>query len=213
LLIAELMDAVWSRTPSPEPMTVHPSANRAAVITRGQAAIRPFDVDDATFLRDACNDINYQAAAFPAARLPRGLVEFERRLRESHPAPLTGAQGAYEFAVTIVDTELAPIGLTGFYDIDWQNRHAELGTSIMDPDSRGKGIGFDANAAMLDYAFGHLALHRVFGHVKAHNIPARHVCERLGFTLEGTLREHRVRGGETVDLCVYGLLLHEWAPR
>ena len=72
------------------------------------------------------------------------------------------------------------------------------------------GLGIDANTVMLDYAFDHLGLHRIWGHVKADNEPALRLCEKLGYKLEGTLRAHRLRGTARVDLCVVGMLSEEW---
>jgi RimJ/RimL family protein N-acetyltransferase len=185
-------------------------ANRTAVLAGQQVAIRPFDLDDALFLRDASNDLSFQAAAYPGPLLPRGLVEFQRRLQAGDHAPLSGAGGAFEFAVARRSSTLDAVGVAGLYQVDWHNRHAELGVSIVTPKERRSGLGIDANATMLDYAFGHLSLQRVWGHVKADNEPALRLCERLGYRLEGTLRAHRLRGTDRVDLCVVGILREEW---
>lgn len=185
-------------------------ANRTAVLTGKRVAIRPFDPDDALFLRDASNDLSFQAAAYPGPLLPRGLVEFQRRLQAGDHAPLSGAGGAFEFAVARQSSTLDAVGIAGLYQLDWHNRNAELGVSIITPEERRSGCGIDANAIMLDYAFGHLGLQRIWGHVKADNEAALRLCERLGYRLEGTLRAHRLRGTARVDLCVVGILREEW---
>ncbi len=184
--------------------------NRTAVLTGQQVAIRPFDLDDALFLRDASNDLSFQEAAYPGPLLPRGLAEFQHRLHDGDHAPLSGAGGAFEFAVARQSSTLDAVGVAGLYQLDWHNRHAELGVSIITPKERRSGLGIDANAIMLDYAFSHLGLQRVWGHVKADNEPALRLCERLGYRLEGTLRAHRLRGTAQVDLCIVGILRDEW---
>ena len=184
--------------------------NRTAVLPGQRVAIRPFDVDDALFLRDTSNDLSFQAAAYPGPLLPRGLVEFQRRLQAGDRAPLSGAGSAFEFAVARRSSPFDAIGVAGLYQVDWHNRHAELGVSIVTPEERRKGFGIDANAIMLDYAFGHLGFQRIWGHVKADNEAALRLCERLGYRVEGTLRAHRLRGTARVDLCVVGILSEEW---
>lgn len=180
------------------------------MLTGQQVAIRPFDLDDALFIRDASNSLSFQAAAYSGPLLPRGLVEFQRRLQAGDHAPLSGAGGAFEFAVARQSSDLQAVGVAGLYHVDWHNRHAELGVSIIAPDERRSGLGIDANTVMLDYAFDHLGLHRIWGHVKADNEPALQLCEKLGYKLEGTLRDHRLRGTARVDLCVVGMLSEEW---
>jgi RimJ/RimL family protein N-acetyltransferase len=173
-------------------------------------ALRPFEAGDAAFLRDISNDTEYQAAAFQGPSLPRNAVPFQSRLDQGHLAPLTGAYSAVELAITEISSPSPPIGVAGLYQIDWQNLQAEMGVSITDPGHRRSGLGLDANTTLLDYAFHHLSLHRIYGHVKADNEAPLRVCKRLGFSLEGTLREHRLRNGVWVDLCVLGLLRSEW---
>lgn len=187
-----------------------PQLGQSPVLRGAQVLIRPFEPSDAEFLRDVSNDLVYQAAAFQAPSLPRGVVPFRRRLEEGHQAPLTGAYGAVELAIAVDEGGGDPIGVAGLYQIDWQNRQAEMGVSITDPAHRGMGLGLDANATMLDYAFDHLAFHRIYGHVKADNAAPLRVCGRLGFVVEGRLREHRQRGDSRVDLCIVGLLRREW---
>lgn len=46
--------------------------------------------------------------------------------------------------------------------------------------------------------------------VYGHNHRARRVYEKVGFVVEGVLREARSRNGEWVDEVVMGLLDREW---
>jgi len=65
--------------------------------------------------------------------------------------------------------------------------------------------------ALIDHAFGAWELHRVMIQAGVGNARSRAVAERLGFTLEGVLREaERYLDGRYIDLAVYGLLASEW---
>jgi ribosomal-protein-serine acetyltransferase len=106
-----------------------------------------------------------------------------------------------------VDGEL--VGVVGTHRIDWENRVTGLGYWI-DKGHEGRGIMVRSVAAVLDYVFLNLALHRVEIRAATGNTRSRAIPERLGFRLEGVLRQdHRV-GDVWQDLAVYGLLHGEW---
>ena len=63
---------------------------------------------------------------------------------------------------------------------------------------------------MLAYAFEELGLHRVELEVFEFNQRARRVYERVGFVLEGTLRDALLFDGEWVDSHLMSVLEHEW---
>jgi ribosomal-protein-serine acetyltransferase len=107
-----------------------------------------------------------------------------------------------------VDGDLS--GVVGTHRIDWENRSTGLGYWI-DGAQEGRGIVTRSVAAVLDYLFISLNLHRVEIRAATDNQRSRAVPERLGFRLEGVLRQdHRV-GDVWQDLAVYGLLRSEWS--
>jgi RimJ/RimL family protein N-acetyltransferase len=76
----------------------------------------------------------------------------------------------------------------------------------------GSGYAAEAAAAMLDFAFDVLLLHRVWAGCDPENVGSARVLEKLGMRLEGRLRENeRVRGAYR-DTWVYGLLASEPRP-
>jgi ribosomal-protein-serine acetyltransferase len=93
-------------------------------------------------------------------------------------------------------------------EIDEQAR-GEVGYWI-DAAFEGRGLVTRTVSAMLDHAFGPLGLHRVGLRAVADNVRSRSVAERLGFTLEGVLREYASFPDGRRDLAVYGLLAREW---
>ena len=65
---------------------------------------------------------------------------------------------------------------------------------------------------MLQWAFDTLDLNRVQAEADTRNPASARVLEKLGFVLEGTLREDCVVNGEVSDSWVFGLLERDWRP-
>lgn len=78
--------------------------------------------------------------------------------------------------------------------------------------SWGHGHASEAARALLGWAFEMLDLNRVQAEADTRNAPCRRVLEKLGFVLEGTLREDCVVDGVVSDSWVLGLLRREWTP-
>lgn len=70
----------------------------------------------------------------------------------------------------------------------------------------GHGYATEAAGALLDWAYGALDLNRVQAEADTRNPASRRVLEKLGFVLEGTLREDCVVDGVVSDSWVLGLL-------
>lgn len=73
-----------------------------------------------------------------------------------------------------------------------------------------KGTGGELGNAALTYAFVKLGLHKVCGQAIAYNERSIGFHRRLGFTLEGTLRQHHFDGEYYHDVVCFGLLSSEW---
>jgi RimJ/RimL family protein N-acetyltransferase len=76
----------------------------------------------------------------------------------------------------------------------------------------GHGYATEAARALLTWAYATLDLNRVQAEVDTRNAPSARVLEKLGFVLEGTLREDCVVDGVVSDSWAYGLLEREWRP-
>jgi ribosomal-protein-serine acetyltransferase len=101
------------------------------------------------------------------------------------------------------------VGTIGLHGVDWTHRRAELGYWLA-ADVTGRGLMTRSCRAVLEMAFGELGLNRLEIRAAAENHPSRAVAERLGFKLEGLLREAGWVYGRPVDCAVYGLLAREW---
>ncbi|HMP74766.1 MAG TPA: UDP-4-amino-4,6-dideoxy-N-acetyl-beta-L-altrosamine N-acetyltransferase [Kiritimatiellia bacterium] len=114
--------------------------------------------------------------------------------------------------VVMTHPERQPIGTIGLSQIDRYHRTAEYGILLGEPAYRGRGFARAASEAVLNLAFGTMALHRVGLRVFADNGPALRLYERIGFRHEGVLRE-QLRGEHGYrDVVIMSLLESEW-PR
>jgi RimJ/RimL family protein N-acetyltransferase len=73
-------------------------------------------------------------------------------------------------------------------------------------DHQGKGYGIDAVRTALDFAFGTLRLHRVTAAIGPDNQASIRLVTRLGFELEGCLRDHVFTNGAWRDSLLFSQL-------
>lgn len=90
-------------------------------------------------------------------------------------------------------------------------RSASLGYCLGKP-AWGRGLATEAADALLGWAFDALDLNRVQAEADTRNLASGRVLEKLGFKLEGTLREDCIVDGVVSDSWVFGLLRHERRP-
>jgi [ribosomal protein S5]-alanine N-acetyltransferase len=100
-------------------------------------------------------------------------------------------------------------GMVNYHDGHIRNKRVAIGY-IIDPARHQRGIATEAVAAMLDFCFGELHLHRVQALIQPDNTASRKLVEKLGFRGEGLLRDN-VRVGETWrDEMLFALLETDW---
>jgi ribosomal-protein-alanine N-acetyltransferase len=80
-------------------------------------------------------------------------------------------------------------------------------------DHQGKGYGIDAVRTVLDLAFRTLRLHRVTAAIGPDNEASIRLITRLGFEVEGILRDHVFTNGAWRDSLLYSLLEDGYADR
>ncbi len=102
------------------------------------------------------------------------------------------------------------VGVIGLR-LEANQRRAEVGYWLGEA-YWGRGFVPEALRAVVGWAFEGLGLNKVWAGRFAENAASGRVLEKVGFRLEGTLREHLQRGGRFRDDVVYGLLKSEWTP-
>lgn len=84
-------------------------------------------------------------------------------------------------------------------------RTAELGYYVSEK-YWGRGIAARAVEYVCDYIFGNTDIIRIFAEPFAHNAASCRVLEKVGFSLEGILRNNAVKCGKVLDMKMYSLI-------
>ncbi|HVO43374.1 MAG TPA: GNAT family protein, partial [Aggregatilineales bacterium] len=157
-------------------------------------AYRDFDLE-LTTSGDSPPVSDQQVRAFWQQRIERPAPE----MRYFAIEPLTGQKGAGQFA-----------GMCNLQDIDYRNRHAELGLWLATRDIRGLGYGTDAIRALLPYAFDVVRLDKIHLGVYDFNESGLRCYERTGFRYEGCLRQQIYYQDRYWDEWPMRILRSEW---
>lgn len=104
------------------------------------------------------------------------------------------------------------IGTCSLFHLDEQCRRAEIGY-ILSRASWGQAYMAEALAALIQFGFDELNLHRIEADIDPRNTASLSSVERLGFIKEGYLRERWIVDGEISDTVLFGLLRSDWQAR
>lgn len=100
----------------------------------------------------------------------------------------------------------ALIGGAGLHRIQWLVRRFEIGYWLA-PEATGRGLATQAVRRLAGMAFEQLRARRLEIRTDAFNFASRAVAERLGFVLEGVLRQDELGVDGTLrDTCIYGCI-------
>ena len=105
-----------------------------------------------------------------------------------------------------------PIG-TAKLTIDPTHLVGNYGYLIGEQSWWGSKAAIETQVALLDLAFNHLGVHRIYGGAHNENVMSQFNFKKLGFKKEGTFRQHARKGpgdNDYVDIVYYGLLSDEW---
>jgi len=108
------------------------------------------------------------------------------------------------------DGEWSHIGNLGLMNFNHHDRSAELGISIGGKSFWGKGYGTDAIRLLVNYGFRELNLNRIYLRVIETNPRGKRCYEKVGFSVDGRLREARYLNGKYVDVFIMSILKKEW---
>ncbi|MBR1906011.1 MAG: GNAT family N-acetyltransferase [Clostridiales bacterium] len=98
------------------------------------------------------------------------------------------------------------IGSVYLRDIDRDNRKCEFGIFIGEEKYLGKGYGKEATQLILDHAFQHLKMHKVYLRVLKYNERAYNTYINAGFHVEGTAKDDVWLDGHPIDVIFMAIL-------
>jgi RimJ/RimL family protein N-acetyltransferase len=84
--------------------------------------------------------------------------------------------------------------------------NARVSAFLGDSFHRGKGIGLTGTYLALKEGFDTFSLHKIYLAAHVDNLPSRNIAAKLGFALEGILRDEFILDEKRVDLLYFGLL-------
>ena len=103
----------------------------------------------------------------------------------------------------------ALVGSMGFNAIERESRRGEIGYWLAQV-HEGQGIMAECVKSLVSYGFEELSLHRIEIHCSINNTKSSAIPERLGFKLDGILRDGSFLYDHFEDSRVYSILENEW---
>ncbi len=126
---------------------------------------------------------------------------YSKMLISNYPTTVFGIE-------TIESNEL--IGLTFLKDINNIHRSAEFAIYIGDLNSRGKGFAKEATFETLLFGFEKLNLNRIFLKVLVRNKVAISLYQKIGFEIEGTLKQSAFKNNSFEDELLMRILKNDF---
>ena len=138
--------------------------------------------------------------------------QIEEELREQLTA--NGMTGPDHGALIVAMDDGTAIGDVSWRTERWgpsiRSRCPAIGVALL-PDFRGRGFGTVAQRLLVDRLFtNNLELHRVQSDTAADNIAEHRALGKVGFIVEGRVRDAEFRDGRFHDHLLYSVLRSEW---
>lgn len=101
------------------------------------------------------------------------------------------------------------VGMIGLHYIDWKNRSTSIGYFLSE-NAQGQGIVSKSVAALINYLFKELKIHRIEIQCAEGNIKSIAIPERLGFKKEGVKRGGQWLYDHYENIITYSLFSTDW---
>jgi RimJ/RimL family protein N-acetyltransferase len=111
----------------------------------------------------------------------------------------------------IIETpQKVPVGIIGLAGIDSKHRTAEIYIVIGQKEFWGKGVMLEAENLLIDWAFDSLGLEKIWAQTRPDNIASIITMKKIGFQIEGTLRNEKIVNGQRTTVLHLGLLREDF---
>ena len=165
--------------------------------------LREWQMSDAASIAENANNIhiwNNLRDGLPHPYSEKDGKEYiEMALSKPKPATL--------FAIAVEEKAVGSIGI--FPRTDVERITAELGYFIGEK-YWNQGIMTAAVKEMVNYAFTHFPLQKIFATPFDFNIASQKVLQKAGFEQEAILKQAAIKNGKIIDLHYYSLLKNQW---
>lgn len=115
----------------------------------------------------------------------------------------------FNICVFVVFHKTDCAGRITFSDYNSRNRSAEVGYSML-PSFRKQNIMYSSMHLLLNYIFKESLLNKVYAQTGEFNTASINLLRRLGFSLDGCLREHHNINGFLYNDLIFSLLRSEY---
>ncbi len=119
------------------------------------------------------------------------------------------ASGGRQTIFIIETLKEKQIGYTLIKDLDHKNQCAEIGL-FLSPEFQEQGYGKDSFKTLMKFCFNELNLHRLMLEVFSFNDRAVQMYKKLGFQVEGTLRDAYFCEGQFHNIVIMSILRDEF---
>lgn len=161
--------------------------------------LRALEREDLPRFHTFNNDLAVELAGGGDPPMPQAFARLEADYNQRTAG---GGRDGMDFAIE-VDGRF--IGICALFNQDSVARTCELGITIGDHDYWGRGYGREAVTLLVDYAFKHHNLRKVWLRVHGRNIRAQKAYAAAGFTEEGRLKAHVYSDGAFDDLVMMSI--------
>lgn len=113
------------------------------------------------------------------------------------------------YLVVCSNEDKKPIGYISASNIDYINRKAELGGLVLLQEYSRLGLGTEATQLILDHLFGELGMNMVYTDIKEDHKASLRMAERLGFQIDGMLRDYVYKNNKFHNVYFVSILKSE----
>ncbi|MEG0254055.1 MAG: GNAT family protein [Vagococcus sp.] len=168
-----------------------------------QIKLRKLEISDAKIYHQWRNDIDVMSSTSPE------LDQFTLEETESFIKGILVSETSRSYMIVTKDDNKT-VGIISLININRKDQSAECIIDIGEKEKWGQKIGQNSLKLLMNTAFNEWNLHRLMLQVFSFNTRAISMYEKLGFQLEGTLREAFYRGGMWHDIKIMSILKSEY---